>query len=411
MKTKSQIIRETLKATKSRRKGLLCRVFELKVDESHLSKIQKDKINRLFLEAKWLYNGILSSENIFEYPDKLKDVKVNVFNPETQKCDLEEIRNIKLPAQIKQSLLQRTKQNIYNLAKARAKGSKVGRLNFAKKVNSIPLKQHGNTYRIKKNKISITGIGWIKVRGTNQIKPEYEKANAVFVKRASGYFLKVTCFVPKVEFPKSGEIGLDFGIKDSITFSDGRKFNWDFKIPKTLKHRQRKTSKKKKGSKNRIKANLKVKKLYEKWTNKKNDAANKFVHSLKGYKTVVIQDENLKGWQSGLFGFKIYNGILGRIKDRIKRLSTSKIVGRYEPTTILCPKCLVKNRISLSQRDYNCSCGFYHKDRDVKAAITILTYNRLAGRKLLPVEDLTAFYSVFDEINKLNSVKQETSTL
>lgn len=411
MKTKSQIIKETLRATKERRKGLSCKVFELKVDESHLPKTQKEKIDRLFLEAKWFYNSILNSPDIFNCPDKVKEIKVNVFNKKTGKCDLEEFRCIKVPAQIKQSLLQRTKQNIYNLAKARAKGLKIGALKFAKKVNSIPLKQYNRTYKIENNKIFIVNIGWMKVRGVNQIKPEYEKANAVFVKRASGYFLKVTCFVPRIELPKSGEIGLDFGIKDSITLSDGRKFNWDFKIPKTLKHRQRKASKKKKGSKNRIKANLKVKKLYEKWTNKKNDAANKFTHSLKGYKTVVIQDENLKGWQSGLFGLKIQNGILGRIKDRIKRLSTSKIVGRYEPTTILCPKCLVKNRISLSQRDYSCSCGFYHKDRDVKAAITILTYNRLAERKLLPVEDSTAFYSVFDEINKLNSVKQEVSTL
>lgn len=411
MKTKSQIIKETLKATKSRRKGLLCKVFELKVDESHLSKNQRGKIDRLFLEAKWLYNGILGSENVFEYPDKLKDVKVNVFNPATQKCDLEEIRHLNLKSQIKQGILKRTKQNIYNLAKAKTKGLKVGKLKFVKKVNSIPLSQYGKTYKINKNEIYIVGMGWMKVRGEKQIKPEYEKANANFIKRASGYFLKVTCFVPKIQISKYDEIGLDFGIKDSITLSDGRKFNWDFKIPKTLKHRQRKASKKKKGSKNKIKANLKVKKLYEKWTNRKNDAANKFVNLLKGYKTVVIQDENLKGWQSGLFGLKIYNGILGRIKDRIKHLSTSKIVGRYEPTTILCPKCLTKNRISLSQRDYSCGCGFYHEDRDVKAAITILTYNRLAERKLLPVEDSTAFYSVFDEINKLNFMKQEASTL
>jgi transposase len=410
LKTKWQIAKETRLNNKSRRKSLCCKIFELKIDESHLSKSQKEKIGRLFLEAKWLYNGILGSENIFQYPNKLKDVKVNVFNPETQKCDLEEIRLLNLKSQIKQGILKRTKQNIYNLAKAKAKGLKIGGLKFVKKVNSIPLNQYGKTYKINKYEIYIVGVGWMKVRGSDQIKSEYEKANANLIKRASGYFLQVTCFTPQVELSKCGEIGLDFGIKDSITLSDGRKFNWDFKIPKTLKHRQRKASKKKKGSKNRIKANLKVKKLYEKWTNKKNDAANKFVHSLKRYKTVVIQDENLKGWQSGLFGLKIHNGILGRIKDRIKRLSTSKIVGRYEPTTILCPKCLVKNRISLSQRDYSCGCGFYHKDRDVKAAITILTYNRLTERKLLPVEDLTAFYSVFDEINKLNSVKQEAST-
>jgi len=48
--TKNNKIKQTLKETKYRRSTLDCRVFELKVDSSHLSKTTKDKLQRLFLD-------------------------------------------------------------------------------------------------------------------------------------------------------------------------------------------------------------------------------------------------------------------------------------------------------------------------------------------------------------------------
>ena len=267
---------------------------------------------------------------------------------------------------MKQSLVQRTKQNVINLAKAKLKGRKIGKLKFKREINSIPLKQYGTTYRFSGNVVTIQKLGSFKVRGMSQI-PKGEFANAVLVRTASGFFLNVTIFIEAEEIQREGVIGVDFGIKDSIILSDGRKFNWEFS-DKNIKRKHRNLSRKKVGSHKHFKAKRKLKRSYEKYTNKKNDAANKFVAMLNRYEKVVIQNENLRGWQNGFFGKKIQSGILGRIKSRIENSTNSIVVDRYEPTTKICPSCLIKNDMPLSQRDYRCDCGFYHPSRDVKAA-------------------------------------------
>ena len=80
------------------------------------------------------------------------------------------------------------------------------------------------------NKVKIAGIsGIVLVKTGNQLDNVDEIANANLIKRADGYFLKVTAFINKENFKekqKNGkEIGLDFGIKSSITTSEGEKLD------------------------------------------------------------------------------------------------------------------------------------------------------------------------------------------
>ena len=64
------------------------------------------------------------------------------------------------------------------------------------------------------------------VRGVEQIPTNSEFANANLLKRADGYFLKVTTYQEKKERENNGkEIGLDLGIKTSITTSEGEKID------------------------------------------------------------------------------------------------------------------------------------------------------------------------------------------
>ena len=57
---KNSKIRDSLQATRAKRKSQICRVFDLKIDESKLSKRQKEDLKMQFVESKWLYNDILS---------------------------------------------------------------------------------------------------------------------------------------------------------------------------------------------------------------------------------------------------------------------------------------------------------------------------------------------------------------
>ena len=53
-------IRDSLAQTRAKRKSQICRVFDLKINESKLSKRQKEDLKMQFVESKWLYNDILN---------------------------------------------------------------------------------------------------------------------------------------------------------------------------------------------------------------------------------------------------------------------------------------------------------------------------------------------------------------
>ena len=70
--------KETKLATKEKRKHQNCRVFELKIIKSKCSKKTLKHLNKLFLEAKWFYNYILStdSKDIKNFNTKIKEVTI-----------------------------------------------------------------------------------------------------------------------------------------------------------------------------------------------------------------------------------------------------------------------------------------------------------------------------------------------
>ena len=119
-----------------------------------------------------------------------------------------------------------------------------------------------------------------------------ELANANLVKKADGYYLKVTCFINKENFKEiqtnGKEIGLDLGIKTSITTSEGEKIDVSVGESDRLKKLQREMFRRVKGSNNRYKTINRIQREYLKLSNKKKDKANKIVSKLKQYSTIVI---------------------------------------------------------------------------------------------------------------------------
>ena len=104
---KNQKIKETCKATRDRRKDMVCRAFEVKVVASKMPGSQKDSVNTLFREAKWFRNAYLADNTL---SDKSKTVKVKV------KDVFEERELTMLGSQIKQSIISEIKDSIKSLA-------------------------------------------------------------------------------------------------------------------------------------------------------------------------------------------------------------------------------------------------------------------------------------------------------
>ena len=372
---KNQKIKETGKATRERRKDMLCRVFEVKVDLSRMSKSQRNDVNTLFREAKWFRNAYLADNGL---SDKSRSVKVKV------KDVFEERELTLLGSQIKQSIISEVKDSIRGLSMLKEKGHKVGALKFKSVCNCVNLKQFHVTYDIDKDRsrIRVQGIRKpFKVRGLEQIPDDAEIANAKFIRKASGLYFHITCYVPKEEkhIPHRS-VGIDFGISDNLVFSDGREpVNICVPESKGTKLASRRMNKAlshngNQKSNNHYKRKNKVRKAYEKDKNRRKDLANKAVHEiLNNYDFIAIQDEMIHNWHKGIFGKQVQHSAIGVIKEELKNSSGVYVVSRDFPSTQICPECGMLTKHPLKMRSYTCQyCGYHHPSRDEKAASSIL---------------------------------------
>ncbi len=306
---------------------------------------------------------------------------------------------------MRQGIVERIKRNLFSLKRAKERGNRVGKLSFKSEERSIPLKQYGITYKISgdRNRVKIQGIKKkFRVLGLHQIPKNAEFAEAHLVKKPSGYYLHVVCYLPKEEVLKEirkkqvkEPIGIDLGIKHQLTLSNGEKISWYIPETKRLKKLQKSLSRKQKGSKNYWKIKQLIRREWEYINNKRKDTLNKVVSYLKRFSLIAIQNDSIKSWKEGYFGKHIQNTGIGGITARLRALATLipvVFVDRYEPTTQTCSFCGHRQRVSLSERTFKCqSCG-REIDRDVNSVRNILriAIEKLKGEgkllKTLPVD-------------------------
>ncbi|MBQ7067702.1 MAG: transposase [Synergistaceae bacterium] len=377
---KNNRIREKGKETRLRRQSQICRVFRVKIDFSHLNEFEKTQLKMIFVEAKWLYNDVLTFSNsneINEYDYKI--TTVHGLDKDKQPV----IRELEyLSSQMKQSVIQGIKHNIKSLSVMKKHGRKIGSLKYKSNYESINLQQYGNTYKFcDKKHVKIQGIKRpIKIEGAEQFFDisGIEFANAKLLNLPDGYYVAVTTFQHKGGGTKKykPEIGIDMGIKTSITTSEGKKIKVFVGETKRLKKIQRRIAKRKKGSSNRYKMRKLLRKEYQKLDNRKKDKANKIVNELLKHEKVYMQDENLSGWQKGFFGKTVQHSALGIVKAKLIKHERVVVLPKNIATTKTCPKCGKINKdITLSDRIFECQCG-YKEDRDIHAAKNMILLSK-----------------------------------
>ena len=271
-------------------------------------------------------------------------------------------------------------------------------LSFVSEVNSVAFRQFGNSWKFDGTKIKLAGLKKpLKVFGLEQLNIDgIEFANARLVQKPTGYYIQVTCYVPKQERQHNYQtIGIDFGCETSFTTyveetKESRKLNYCFEQSENEKRVQRKLSRRRSRKfSNRTNKGLRLtkknRKQKQKRSNQKKDATNKLVFWLKQFETVVIQDEMLANWQASGHGKKIEKGILGRVKAILKTLPNTFVLDRSLPTSKYCFDCFHKNEnLKVWEREFVCpSCGCI-SDRDIHAAQNMIAFYKLI--QMVPME-------------------------
>ena len=182
--------------------------------------------------------------------------------------------------------------------------------------------------------------------------------------------------------PKGGVVGVDLGVKNLATLSDGTVIPNPRALGsslKTLRKAQQALSRKVKGSVRREKARERVARLHARVADVRADAINKATTMIaETYSVVCVEDLNVAGMVKNRHLAKsIMDAAFGEFRRQLEYKTTRSgarlhVVDRWYRSSKTCSRCgSVKAKLSLAERTYKCdSCGLAI-DRDLNAAINI----------------------------------------
>jgi len=284
-------------------------------------------------------------------------------------------------AQVLQNVLFRVERAFQGFFRRIKTGEKVGYPRFKNegRYDSITYPQEP-AFQITEQGLRLSKIGTVKIKihrpiigiiKTCTIKREIDKWYACF----SVEYEPVAKPIP------NKAIGVDVGIHSFVVLSDGKVIDnpkYLRKSEKKLVSKQRQLSKKKKGSRNRKKARIKIAKLHCKIRNQRSDFHHKISRKIVNiYGFIAVEDLNIKGMVKNRHLSKSisdagWGQFLGFLKYKAEEagIQFEKVAPHH--TSINCSHCGNHVPKTLRDRIHFClACGTT-LDRDHNASLNIL---------------------------------------
>jgi len=298
----------------------------------------------------------------------------------------EMVKHQGLFSQVAQELVDRLIEAVWRFIELKKQGAKCGfpRFKSFDRMKSLVYPQMG--FKLIGNRVDVSPFGSIKLKLHRHVKG---KIKTLTLKRESSgkWFVVFIVEEPPVQ-PKINHgiyVGIDLGLSKLAVCSDGLVIT----NPRFIKKYEDKIaflnkllSQKKKGSRNRFKAKLKLARAYEKFGNSRLDFLHKTSCSLVNrYSLISLENLNIKGMVQERFGKQINDAGWGMLVNMLcyKAESAGCKVVFVDPanTTKECSRCKAIVPKALWEREHRCpSCGLV-LDRDLNASINIL--NRTVG--------------------------------
>lgn len=344
------------------------------------SKTVQERLEQTLRYCKDLYNAALQ-----ERRDAYKINRISI-NYSAQSAQLSSIKQTNpeykdIHSQVLQNVLKRVEKSFDNFFRRVKSGKcKVGfpRFQGANRYDSFTYPQSG--FGLTGNKLRLSKIGRVKIKLSRQmvgkiktltIKREIDKWFAVFT---------VETIIEPVQ--KTHQfIGIDAGIANFLTLSDGTEIeNNRFyqSTQKKLRVAQRAVFRKKKGSNNRKKAVLKLRKIHQKIKNQRADYQHKIsTWLIKNYDIICIEKLNLSGMVKSRLGKSLSDVAIGNFYNmlRYKAVNAGKelveVPAQYTSQTCYeCGHCEKANR--KTQAVFECVNCNHKNNADINAAQNIL---------------------------------------
>jgi len=333
--------------------------------------------------GRFLWNLMLSDRK--DYYEKYKKTlkrEVSYYKNKKEYFFLKEVDSLLL-SDVKLNLDRAYKDffsGIRNFPKFKKKG---------KSRDSYTTYNQKNNIRIEGSYIKLPKIGLVKIRlhrliegNIKHVTVSKEKSGEFYVSILVETDKDFTSLVPKSE----KKIGIDMGIKNLCSDSNGTTYDnpkFHKKSLEKLRLYQKSLSRKKKDSRNREKARIRLAKKYRKITNQRRDYLHKVSKKIINENQVIcLETLNIKSMYKHKLkriNRSISDTGLGLFIEMLKYKSDLygrqiKTVPKYYPSSQLCSSCGAKHKgmKKLSIKTMICNkCGTV-LDRDTNAALNIL---------------------------------------
>lgn len=235
------------------------------------------------------------------------------------------------------------------------------------------------------NYVKIPKLGVMKANLPDWLDEDFKFSTVTISKNKVGkYYISFLYKIEDKEPSNIGKaIGIDLGLTHFAITSEGEKIDnprFNYKHQHNLKVKQQKLSRKKKDSKNRAKARLKVAKVHNKITNSRVDFLHKLSRKIVDDNQVIcVENLNIKGMVKNRKLSKAISSVgwgmfCTMLSYKAKELGkVYQEIDRFYPSSKTCSNCGNKvESLPLDIRSWKCnSCGTNH-DRDINAAINIM---------------------------------------
>jgi putative transposase len=346
------------------------------------TKQQAAYLNRVFGSVRFVWNQLVANFNSWssEGPNRPMNEKILKDTPEYSW--LNDV--ISYALQQKRIDFDETKKQHFN----KKRKTKLGRMKFKKKGIArdsfrIPVTSMGGQKSIDldNGRIKLPKMSAMKLIVDRKFMGT-AKSVTVSMNRVDQFFVSILVEEDvKVKTSVGCSIGIDLGLKDLATLSNGMKIlnpRWFRETQAELKRAQQHLSRKKKGSNRYERQRRKVAKIHLKIKNQRSWAIHNLTTAIiNAFDTIIVEDLNVAGMKK-LFGKSISDAAFGEILSQLEYKSswygrTFHKIDRWYPSSKTCNCCGHKmDTMTLDIREWTCpSCGTHH-DRDLNAAKNIL---------------------------------------
>ena len=259
-------------------------------------------------------------------------------------------------------------------------GKKPGYPKFKKKGVKDSFSFPASVSKVEAEKLKVPKLGWLRMREC--LRFQGRVVSITISRSVEDWFASILVEVPDApacdETQVHAAVGIDLGVSKLATLSDGTVFDnpkTTAKYAKKLRRANKALARKVKFSQNWKKAKTVLAKLHRKIARCRADAVHKMTAFIAAnYSDVALEDLNSAGMvKNRKLAKAVTDAAFSTIRQQLEyKAIRVHFVDRWFPSTKLCPDCGCLNSMPLSQRVYECSCGYGPVDRDLHAARNIL---------------------------------------